>query len=170
MTDAPADDARVTLRETTRNDLEAVMGLWNDGRVMGWVGFPDGLGYDADRMAAWWDRLRADASRRHFVIEANGIGFCGEAFYAVAEPPRRAGLDIKLRPEAQGRGIATLALRMLIERVFSAEPDVDAVWTEPSPENHAARRLYERCGLAPADRPADLPSGEMYWERRRSSR
>lgn len=145
------------------------MGLWNDGRVMAWVGFPEGLGHTADDMAAWWDRLSADASRHHFVIEADGIGFCGEAFFAVDEARRRAGLDIKLRPEAQGRGIATLALGMLIERAFAADPAVEGVWTEPSSENRAARRLYERCGLAPAERPADLPPGPSYWELRRSS-
>jgi RimJ/RimL family protein N-acetyltransferase len=170
VTDGAADDGHVTLRATTPDDLEALMSLWNDGRVMGWVGFPDGLGYDMDRMNEWWDRQCADASRRHFAIEADGIGFCGETFFSVDEARRRAGLDIKLRPEAQGRGIATRALGMLIERAFAKEPAVDAVWTEPSPENCAARRLYERCGLAPAERPADLPPGASYWELRRSAR
>jgi RimJ/RimL family protein N-acetyltransferase len=169
VTDATADRRGVTLRETTRDDLEAIRDLWNDGRVMGWVGFPDGLGYDAGRMADWWEHLRADAARHHFVIEADAIGFCGEAFFAVDEARRRAGLDIKLRPAAQGRGIATHALRVLIARVFAEEPAVDAVWTEPPPHNHAARRLYDRCSLAPAARPGDLPPGESYWELRRSS-
>lgn len=158
----------ITLRETVRDDLPALMDLWNDGRVMGWVGFPNGLGYDAGQMAAWWDRLQADPTRHHFVIEADAIGFCGEAFFAVEAARRRASLDIKLRPEAQGRGIATEALRWLIQRVFAGEPSVDAVWTEPSPENVTARRLYERCGLAPAPRPAGLPPGASYWELRRS--
>ena len=168
MTDVADDAAGITLRGTSPDDLAALMSIWNDGRVMGWVGFPDGLGYDADDMAAWWDRLSAYANRHHFVIEADGIGFCGEAFFVVDEARRRAGLDIKLRPEARGRGIATRALGMLIERAFADEPAVDAVWTEPSPENTPARRLYERCGLAPAERPADLPPGASYWELRRS--
>lgn len=143
------------------------MSLWNDGRVTGWVGFPDGVGYDPDRMAAWWERLRADPTRHHFVIEVVGIGFCGEAYYAV--DGTRAGLDIKLRPEAQGQGIAATALRALVARIFSTEPAVEALWAEPARENVAARRLYARCGLAPAPRPDELPPGDSYWELRRGT-
>jgi RimJ/RimL family protein N-acetyltransferase len=76
---------------------------------------------------------------------------------------KRAGLDIKFRPEAQGQGLATDALKILIRFVFETEPDVEEVWTEPSEENIAARRLYERCGLKPMSRPPDMEQGPSYW-------
>lgn len=38
----------------------------------------------------------------------------------------------RLTLKAQGRGIATAALSWLIERIFAREPEVDAVWTEPT--------------------------------------
>lgn len=120
------------------------MALWNDGRVMRLVGFPDGLGLGPDGAEAWLVRLRADPRRRHFVIATEGIGFCGELYYAIDPSGRRAGLDIKLRYEAQGRGIATEALSAFIAQVFADEPAVDVLWTEPAPENEAARRLYAR--------------------------
>lgn len=49
----------VALRSTSVSDLPDLMALWNDGRVMKWVGFPDGLGYDATSVAQWFVRLRA---------------------------------------------------------------------------------------------------------------
>ena len=158
---------RVTLRATGEGDLADLMSLWNDGRVMKWVGFPDGLGYDTAKIHEWYGRIQSNSDRHHFVVHAEGIGFCGEAYYAVDRAHSRAGLDIKFRPEAQGQGLATDAQTTLIDLVFEAEPDVEAVWTEPSKENAAARRLYGRCGLAPRLRPSDMGDCPSYWERRR---
>lgn len=156
------------IRPTAEADLPDLLTLWNDGRVMQWVGFPRGLGYDTERVRDWFRRLKADPTRHHFVVHAEGAGFCGELFYAVDSKHRRAGLDIKFVPAAQGRGLATQALRALIDLVFTSEPQVDAVWTEPALNNLAARRLYDRCGLRPTARPADMGPGESYWELRRA--
>jgi RimJ/RimL family protein N-acetyltransferase len=67
-------------------------------------------------------------------------------------------------PEAQGTGQATEALSALIRLVFESEPEVDAVWTNPMPENLASRRLYERCGLEPMPVPTHLNGSAEYWE------
>jgi RimJ/RimL family protein N-acetyltransferase len=154
----------IALRPTSVEDLPQLMALWNDGRVMNWVGFPDGLGYTESSIARWLERLQADPRRHHFVITSSSLGFCGEAYYAVDALRGRAGLDIKLRPEAQGGGRATAALRALVRTVFEAEPAVDAVWTEPAENNLAARTLYWCCGLRPLNRPADMKPGPSYWE------
>jgi RimJ/RimL family protein N-acetyltransferase len=152
---------------TTDADLAVLGRLWNDGRVMRWVGFPHGLGIDADGLRRWYDELRADENRRHFVIRDRDGEFCGELSYAVDRAHGRAVLDIKLVPEAQGGGIAAYALSWLVEHLFAREPDVEAVWAEPSPENDASRALYARCSFVERGRPADLPPGPSYWERRR---
>jgi RimJ/RimL family protein N-acetyltransferase len=154
---------RVTIRTTTRKDLADVTALWNDGRVMQWVGFPTGLGYDEERISRWFDKLQTEANRHHFVVYADSIGFCGEVYYAVDKAHGRAGLDIKFVPEAQGRGLAADALKTLIRHVFETEKDVQAVWTEPWTANTASRKLYARCGLRPEPRPPDLEPFESYW-------
>ena len=156
----------VTVRATTEEDLPDLGRLWNDGAVMGWVGFP-GLGYDDAALRAWYERMAANPHARHFVVHDTELGFCGELFYRVDPEHRRAGLDVKLVPPAQGRGIARASFSRLIELVFEEEPDVEAVWTEPSPVNVAARALYTRCGLVEGNRPSDLGMGPSYWERRR---
>ena len=157
----------VEIRPTTADDLPDLGRLWNDGRVMRWVGFPEGLGHDEHSLDTWFALLQASRCARHFVLREDGR-FCGELFYRVDARHRRAELDVKLVPEAQGHGVATESLGWLIDRVFEREPGVDAVWTEPWPENPAARALYVRCGLAETSRPADLGPGPSYWERRRA--
>jgi RimJ/RimL family protein N-acetyltransferase len=163
----PGDE--LSVRRTTAGDLPHLLALWNDGRVMRWVGFPEGLGYDSAGVARWFERLQADPRRHHFVLLSRALGFCGELYYAVDAEHRRAGLDIKLRPEAQGGGRGTAGLSALIRQVFASEPQVDAVWTEPGDDNEAASALYTRCGLRPAPRPADMEPGQSYWELRRAT-
>jgi RimJ/RimL family protein N-acetyltransferase len=159
---------RLRIRPTGEDDLADLGRLWNDGEVMRWVGFPEGLGYDEQALRRWLDATDADPRRHHFVVHDREVGFCGELFYVVDAVHRRAELDVKLVPPAQGHGIATAGLTWLIERIFATEPDVDAVWTEPWPENRASRALYGRCGLVETARPADLRPGPSYWERRKN--
>jgi RimJ/RimL family protein N-acetyltransferase len=145
----------IELRPTSEADLPDLMALWNDGRVMAYVGFPDGLGATPDSMAAWFRRLVADPSRRHRSIHAPEIGFCGEAYVAVDALHDLATLDIKLRPEAQGRGIASRALGRVLAEVFDGAL-ANRAYVDPSRHHDRALRLYDRLGFLEADRPAWL--------------
>lgn len=154
----------LAIRETTDGDLPELAALWGDGEVMRHVGHPQGLHVDEAWMRRWLQRLRGSSTSRHFVVRDDEVGFCGELFYRL-HPRGRVELDVKLRPAAQGRGIGTEALTWLIERVFADVPEAELVWVEPVPENERAKRLYARCGLRPAPRPADLGPGPSYWMR-----
>jgi RimJ/RimL family protein N-acetyltransferase len=121
------------------------------------------LGYGAEKISKWFDKLQSQPYRHHFIVWADGIGFCGEVYYAVDKEHKRAGLDIKFVPEAQGQGLATDALKTLIQHVFETEKDVQVVWTEPREGNAASQKLYARCGLEPEPRPSDLEPFESYW-------
>lgn len=160
---------RVLLLSTQETDLPALLRLWNDGAVMQWVGFPDGLGYDLETMRAWLRRLQANRDRHHFTVCAGDGRFCGEAYGSLDRERRRASLDIKLVPEAQGQGRNRDAFGALIDWVFHTLPEADAVWVEPWPNNLAARTLYYSCGLRQTNRPADLREGPSYWELTRSA-
>jgi hypothetical protein len=119
---------RVTIRYTAIHDLPDLMTLWNDGRVMKWVGFPEGLGYDLDKLMNWYSQLQANPNRHHFVVHEEGTGFCGELYYAADKEHKRAGLDIKLIPETQGRRIIANSSRghPTLHRQSSLDPSAGA--------------------------------------------
>jgi RimJ/RimL family protein N-acetyltransferase len=142
----------IELRRTSERDLPDLMALWNDGRVMAFVGFANGLGATPESMAAWLGRLEADASRRHFSIHAEHLGYCGEAYYAIDADHDLATLDIKLRPEAQGRGIASAALTQVLSEIFDGGL-AGRAYVDPSRHNAPALRLYGRLGFVGAVRP-----------------
>jgi RimJ/RimL family protein N-acetyltransferase len=146
---------KVTIRKTTKKDLPALMALWNDGRVMKWVGYPQGLDMDMVKMEDWFHHWQNKPHRHHFTVHDQLIGFCGEVYYEVDNIHRRAALDIKFIPTAQGKGLAIDAFKTLPRLVFESETEVEVVWTEPIEENIASRKLYTRCGLKPKSRPID---------------
>jgi RimJ/RimL family protein N-acetyltransferase len=161
------DHSDVELHRTDESDLPELVSLWNDGRVMRWVGFPQGLGYDNEKALRWLAQLESNPLRHHFVIRGEKFDFAGELYYEVDRCHRMVSLDIKLTPEAQGQGIATQAFRALIDIVFKSESEIDSVWVEPWPENIAAQNLYSRCGLKPQPRPKHLGKGPSFWQLRR---
>ncbi len=155
---------KVIIKETDENDLKDIQRLWNNGDVMKTVGFPEGLGQTFAEMMLWFNNLQATNKARHYIVLSSDDDFCGELFYRKDPEHKRAGLDIKLLPEAQGRGLATEALQLFIDYIFKNEDDIEAVWTEPARENKAARRLYTRVGLKEKERPDDMGSKGSYWE------
>jgi RimJ/RimL family protein N-acetyltransferase len=159
--------SRVILRSTRPEDLAELIDLWNDGAVMHWVGFPDGLGYTPEKAAAWLEGVRTSVKAYHFCARTQDGEFLGEVFCRLDPEGRRAGLDIKFLPRAQGRGLSRDALLGLIDWVFATFPETDAVWTEPRADNLAARTLYYSCGLRETVRPAGMHEADSYWERGR---
>lgn len=159
----------ITISPTSPADLPGLIRLWNDGRVMKWVHYPEGLGYTPEKAEEWFQRLEANPDSHHYVIRTGELGFCGELFYRRQPAHRRASLDIKLVPESQGQGIAAQALQRLIRMVFESEPEIVEVYTEPNDGNEKAMALYARCGLQPGPRPDDLGPADSYWALRRET-
>lgn len=154
----------VIIKETEKCDLENIMSLWNNGEVMKWVNFPNGLNMTHKKINVWYDKLINNDNRHHFVVLTKDLTFCGEVYYGVNPIGKRAVLDIKFLPKFQGKGLATEALMLLIGLVFDEEIEVNAVWTEPNLGNNAAMNLYARCGLEPTIRPKDLDPHDSYYE------
>ncbi|SRR6056297_235991 len=155
---------KVIIKKTEKKDLENIKSLWNKGEVMKWVGFPDGLNQTINDVRKWWEKIQKSDQAHHFVVFNKNNKFCGELFYKKDPEHKRAGLDIKFLPEVQGKGLATESLQLLINYIFKNEPVVKAVWTEPSKENDAARKLYSRCDMKDKKRPDDMGTAESYWE------
>lgn len=157
------EENRITLKETGPEDLDNIQALWNNGDVMAYVGFPEGLGICSMKVEAWFEVLGRDRSSRHYSIYIEDIGYCGETWYGIDAVHGLAALDIKLMPGAQGRGIAEYALSFSIEEAFSNE-GVTSVYVEPQKDNAKAWKLYEKLGFVPRERPDFLEPSETYLE------
>lgn len=151
-------EGEITIEKTTAEDLDDLLYLWNNGRVMQYVGFPEGLGAQREELDGWLEWVGQSARRSHYTVRAEGVGYCGEAFYDV-DGERWAALDIKLLPDAWGKGIATRALGYAIGRAFGLGR-AQVVYVDPHPDNGQALRLYSRLGFKPEERPAHLPPEE----------
>lgn len=156
----------VMISETTKDDLDNIMSLWNDGEVMHFVGFPKGLGITKEKMERWIEWAIKKPHRCHYSIYENEIGYCGETFYNVNEAGA-AALDIKLFPKSRGKGIALKALMYAIEHAFN-EGKAKLVYVDPHPDNLKAWKLYEKIGFVSKPRPDFLGEGETYLEITRS--
>lgn len=141
----------ITIHPTTAADLNDLQALWNDGDVMHFVGFPQGLGMTEEKMHQWFLWLNEGRPQRdHFSIEAEGV-FCGESFYAI-DAHGFAALDIKLFAAARSKGIATQGLRHAIREAFNH--GAHTVWVDPNEANTKALTLYHRLGFSTASRPS----------------
>jgi RimJ/RimL family protein N-acetyltransferase len=154
---------KIRIKETDQSDLLNVMKLWNDGEVMFYVGFPNGLSVTLERLQKWLNGVNQDIFRRHYSIYAEDIGYCGETFYEIDREHDLAILDIKLLPEAQGKGIAAYAFSHVIDQVFSNNLATRAK-VDPHPKNKKAWNLYAKLGFVSKPRPAFLPKAPTYLE------
>jgi RimJ/RimL family protein N-acetyltransferase len=81
----------------------------------------------------------------------------------VDEIYQTAALDIKLLPEAQGKGIAEFALRFAIEQAFF-QGKAKRVYVDPHPDNIKAWNLYRKLGFTSKARPEHLEQWDTYLE------
>ncbi|MDR7857028.1 GNAT family N-acetyltransferase [Tissierella sp.] len=154
---------KITIKETTVEDLDNIMNLWNNGEVMFYVGFPKGLGITMDKLEKWLSGVNQNQYRKHYSIYADGIGYCGETYYEIDCINNLSALDIKLLPHAQGKGIAEFSLRFAITQVFENKLATRA-YVDPNPDNKSAWKLYHKLGFVSKSRPEFLEPYSVYLE------
>ena len=153
---------KITIKETTTQDLSNLMCLWNNPEVMRFVGYPNGLEITMSKMLEWLPWAISKPERCHYSIYFEER-FCGETFYNVDTIYETAALDIKLVPDAQGRGIATQALCFAMREAFLIG-NAKRVYVDPYPENQKAWKLYRKLGFIERPRPEYLSEWETYLE------
>lgn len=145
----------IHIKLTDKSDLLNVQKLWANPSVMRYVGFPEGLQESLDSLEQeWLPWVQRYPQRRHYSVYQDELGYCGEAFYDVDETGL-ACMDIKLLPEARGRGIASSALSYALDQAFLLG-GARRAYVDPDPENLPARKLYERLGFRNTQRPTHL--------------
>lgn len=156
----------ITIKETAEEDLVNVMELWNNGQVMNYVGFPEGLGTTLAELKTWLPWAINKPHRCHYSIFEQDLGYCGETFYDVDDVHRLAALDIKLLPKAWGKGIAYQGLHYAIDKAFIVG-GAERVYVDPHPDNKKAWNLYEKLGFKNEKRPEFLEDWDTYLEIKR---
>lgn len=145
----------ITIRETQKADISKVQALWENGEVMKFVGFPDGLHQSDEEMQKWYAWIEESRPNINHYCIFHDDTYCGETFYKIdPEHQNHASMDIKLFPFARGKGIAAIGLSYAIQEAF--RHGAAAVWVDPDPKNQKAIALYKRLGFVEKPLPDHL--------------
>jgi len=151
------------IKSTSITDLRNVMNLWNNGDVMFYVGFPNGLNINYEQVQKWHQNIINSTNTKHYSIYDTNLGYCGESFYSYDDKYDLASLDIKLHKAAQGKGIAHLSLKNTINELFS-NTRATRCYVDPHVDNKKAWSLYKKLGFTEKVRPLHLEESSVYLE------
>lgn len=157
-------DQGLKIIETTSKDLENILMLWNDGEVMKYVGFPEGLGVSIKMLRnKWFPNINVTDKRKHYSIYHNEIGYCGECYYSV-DDFGKAAMDIKLLSKARGMNIAFTSLKYALDQAFK-RGHANICYVDPQKRNRKAISLYERLGFIELPHPdKEVGKEHLYFE------
>jgi aminoglycoside 6'-N-acetyltransferase len=132
---------RVLLRPLRVDDVPVLVEIQAQPSVARWWGPPDEE--DLRRQA------EGKSEETSFAITVDGA-VAGLIQYAEENEPmyRHAGIDLFLAEEFQGRGLGTDAVRTLARHLVQ-DRDHHRLTIDPSADNHAAIRAYEKVGFKP---------------------
>lgn len=142
----------IKIRETSKDDLKNIQGLWADKEVMAHVGIPEGVRMSEDNMDKWLESVVSSRPiSNHYSIYSNNK-YCGEVHYRIDTMHNKvAGLGIKLYSFARGCGIANQALSFVINEAY--KNGAKDIYVDPNPRNKRAIRFYEKLGFEHKDTP-----------------
>ena len=143
---------RLILREPTMGDFAFLKSLWEDGRVMHYVGFPNGLKQSDEKIVKWINTAQMNRNCKLVIEDKESGKTIGETGYRLdldyphAHDRKSAAPDIKLIPEFWGKGLATEAFEVVIDYIFK-NTDVEVIQVSPNIKNLAALKIYEKLGF-----------------------
>jgi [ribosomal protein S5]-alanine N-acetyltransferase len=142
----PIVTARLHLRPLRRDDLDALAGVYLHPQVERWIG--SHTREDVEREITLQLEHQASRGWSFWAVEdretGRVIGDCG------LQPLEHRGHEVELgydlHPDVWGRGLATEAVRAVVEQAFGPL-GVDRVVAVVKPEHLASRRVLEKAGL-----------------------
>jgi RimJ/RimL family protein N-acetyltransferase len=104
----------------------------------------------------WFERVAHDRSQCLFAIYDGGGLHIGNAGFKHLDRERRSGeIWIYLAPEQHGRGLGSMAVREAVSAGVR-QLRLNKIYLHVSPENRAARRIYEKAGFRLAEASAQV--------------
>ncbi len=140
---------RLTLREMTADDAEALFEMRSDERAMRYIGRP--LQKEVSEAAELIEKIRASFAQNEAV--AWGISFQGQSrvlgnisFWKMDKENHRTEIGYMLHPDYWRQGIMDEAMTAALEYCFKVL-DFHSIEANTDPENEASGRLLERHGF-----------------------
>ena len=137
---------RLKVRKAQTSDIDFYLSLWNSGKVMQNVGFPNGLGISRERVKKQIEGYGESEFNRTLVVleksSGKAVGECKLGF------PNEEGIsitDIKLLPEFWGNGYGKEIKNALCLYLFS-RTICKIVEASPNKKNLASQKMQETCG------------------------
>jgi UDP-2,4-diacetamido-2,4,6-trideoxy-beta-L-altropyranose hydrolase len=95
----------------------------------------------------WFARVKVDRSQCLFAVRDSAGTHVGNVGFKNLDPVTRSGETwIYLAPECQGRGLGSAAIREAVSAGFG-QLRLQRIYLHVSPNNAAARRIYEKAGF-----------------------
>lgn len=140
---------RLTLREMTAGDAQALFDMRSDERTMRYIGRP--LQKDVSEAVELIEKIRSSFAANESV--AWGISFRGQpkllgniSFWKMDKANHRTEIGYMLHPDYWGQGIMDEAMTAALEYCFRVM-DFHSVEANTAPENAASARLLEKHGF-----------------------
>jgi|KBSMisStaDraftv2_1062788.scaffolds.fasta_scaffold89420_3 aminoglycoside 6'-N-acetyltransferase len=146
----PRDAGIAVLRRLQLSDLAVFQAYRHDPRV---ARYQDWYGTRTDAEANYFlarmgaiELFQRGVCSQIGIAEPDHLALVGDIGLTLATDGRTAEIGFTLRPEAQGRGMATAAVREVIELVFE-RTEAERVEATVDPLNVRSSRLLERVGM-----------------------
>lgn len=149
--DPPLSDGTVVLRLPREADAPAIAAACADPEIARWIPVP--VPYhleDARVFVAFTAEAWSSGREPTFVIcdAATGLLVGSIAIHRRPDEPRTAAVGYWLAPEARGRGLAALAVRLVTRWAFAVEPKLVRMELLTLVGNEASGRVALRAGFA----------------------
>lgn len=129
-------------RPATVEDAQCLKAWYEDGRLMGPVGFPKGLVTDLDLLKHKLDHPKPGAQL--FMIEYDGA-VIGEVNYHDMTD-QECCMGIKIALDYQGQGLGKKAAKLFADYLFALYP-IESIVMDPMADNVRAIHVYESIGF-----------------------
>ncbi len=148
---------RLILRTPKMSDFDFLKSMWEDGRVMKYVGFPDGLKQSDEKIKSWIEGWNSKDILRLVIVDKQTGEQIGETGYRTDEEypfssKLAAAPDIKLVPSFWGKGYGSEALKKIIEYIFT-NTKLEIIQVTPNIKNQKVIGLYGKLGFSKKGKP-----------------
>lgn len=140
------ETSRLLIRLAEPGDAAFICALWNDPRVMRFVGFPNGLGESEERLRANIANRGDSEFRQLLVVSLKESGqVIGQCKMELPGPDGVSETDVKLHPDFWGQRYGVEVKRALLDHLFT-HTDCRVVQATPNVENIASVKMQESVG------------------------